>query len=197
MWALSGPWLKARGAHGWALGSGWRYACPPTGAGFWVGTGGKGARVPAWDAQGCGAARPASAESPPSTQASGPTPPLAVGHLGERGRDTAQQSNWPPAGQPGGRGDRDRKGERSGSCHGGNTCGATAPLPSAEATRAERPRRADNRGGPAAEAVAPAWQPAPSEGAAPWGGGLCPCGSPAPPEGPFFGWGGGFPSPEL
>ncbi|XDA85051.1 hypothetical protein R6Z07F_014837 [Ovis aries] len=92
------------------LGPGFRMEvrCPPTGAGFWVGTGGKGARVPAWDTQGCGAARPASAESPAQHTGLRSDPSAGRGTY-ERGRGHGPTEQPSPAGQPGGRGDRDRK----------------------------------------------------------------------------------------
>lgn len=175
-------WAMAESPRCPRLGPGFRMEvrCPPTGAGFWVGTGGKGARVPAWDTQGCGAARPASAESPAQHTGLRSDPSAGRGTY-ERGRGHGPTEQPSPAGQPGGRGDRDRKGERQGHAT-EETRAELQPLCPARRRRgAERPpeSRQPRRpccGGCGSRLAASS----PQRGGCSRGGGSCPRGSPAP-----------------
>lgn len=191
-------WAMAESPRYPRLGPGFRMGarCPPTGAGFWVGTGGKGARVPAWDAQGCGAACPAS-ESPAQHTGLRSDPSAGRGTY-ERGRGHGPTEQPSPAGQPGGRGDRDRKGERQGHAT-EETRAELQPLcPAWRRRGAERPP--ESRQPTTAEALLRRlWLPpgsffAPARGLLPGRGLLSPRQPGSRLKRPF-GWGEGFSIP--
>lgn len=185
MWALSGPWLKARGAHGWALGSGWRYAVLPRGQASGWARAGKGPECQPGTPRGVVLPARLLLSPRPSTQASGPTPPRA-GAPTREAEDTAQRSNRPRQDNP--------EAEVTGTARVSVRVMPRRKHVLSYSPSAQRggdagrkgPRRADNRGGPAAEAVAPAWQLLrPSEGAAPGEGAPVPAAALLPAEASF------------
>lgn len=181
MWALSGPWLKARGTHGWALGSGWGHAVLPRGQASGWARAGKGPECQPGTPR--GVVLPARLLSPqPSTQASGLTPPRAGAPMREA-EDTARRSNRPRQDNP--------EAEVTGTARVSvrvmpRRKHVLSYSPSArhggEAGR-KGPRRADNRqprrpccGGCGSRLAASS----PQRGGCSRGGGSCPRGSPAP-----------------